>query len=141
MTKASRVIVCEDEKDGAETYETLLRLCGFEVFSCQEAIGCLRKAREWSPDAAIIDIGLPVMNGYDLARELRTLPGGAGLLLIAVTGYGRPQDVAKARIAGFDWHMRKPAPPSAIIDLLAGGNIEAPEATRLREHPTIVKAG
>jgi CheY-like chemotaxis protein len=131
MTKASRVIVCEDEKDNADTISTLLRLCGFEVFSCQEAVACLKKANEWSPDAAIIDVGLPVISGYDLARELRTLPGGEDLLLIALTGYGLRQDVARARIAGFDWHMRKPAPPSAIIDLLAGGDIDVPEATRL----------
>lgn len=133
MSANHRIIVCDDQRDTAITLAQLLRSYGYEVFSCFEGEACLEKARAWAPYAAIVDIGLPGLTGYQLARALRALPKGENLLLIAVTAYGNPENVKEAQVAGFDWHFRKPAPPSSIIDVLRHPSSEAQEGTRLAQ--------
>src|ERR1051325_591706 len=110
MTKARRVIVCEDEKDGAETYETLLRLCGFEVFSCQEAIGCLRKAREWSPappnDQS--EAGHRVRRRKGRRRDLRNVAASLRIRGIQLPrGYRLPQESERV-VARCGHHRHRP---------------------------------
>ena len=81
----------------------------------------LRLCREFQPQAVLLDIGLPGQDGYEIARKIRSLPGGAELKLIAVSGYGDEAAVARGRDAGFDHHLIKPADPEKLSILLAGG--------------------
>lgn len=128
----SRIIVCDDQADTALTLSMLLRLHGYEVFSCFDGAACLEKAQAWRPFAAIIDIGLPGgMTGYDVARGLRGLPFGENVLLIAVTGYCSAANVKDARLAGFDWHFPKPAPPASVVEVLRNPDFSAEHCTRL----------
>jgi len=132
MNPKQRIIVCDDQKDTASTLAEVLRLSGYEVFSCFDGVACLEKAKTWEPHAAIVDIGLPGLTGYDLARALRALPSGENLLLIAVTAYGSPEHVKEAKLAGFDWHFQKPARVSSIIDVLRDPGSVTYAGTRLR---------
>jgi CheY-like chemotaxis protein len=127
----SRIIVCDDQKDMALTLAQLLRFCGYEVFSCFTGAACLAKAREWMPFAAVIDIGLPGITGYDVARSLRRLAEGENMLLLAVTGYVTKTNIEDAQLAGFDWHFPKPAPPSSILEVLRNPEFKAEYGTRL----------
>jgi CheY-like chemotaxis protein len=131
MSAEHRIIVCDDQRDTAITLALLLRTYGYEVFSCFDGESCLEKAKAWAPYAAIIDLGLPRMTGYAVARALRALPSRENLLLIAVTAYDKPEYVEEAKLAGFDWHFRKPAPPSSIIGVLRHPSRAAQEGTRL----------
>lgn len=114
----ARVLICEDQKDTAETLAALLRLQGYEVLVCHDGASATGKVAKWRPSAAIIDIGLPEITGYAIAQYIRDLPYGSRVLLIAVTGYGCPADIEMARYAGFNWHFAKPAPPSLILEVL-----------------------
>jgi CheY-like chemotaxis protein len=115
---ARRVLICEDQKDAAETLAALLRSHGYEVLVCHDGPSAIAAATKWRPSAAIIDIGLPQVTGYGVAQFIRELPFGASVLLIALTGYGSAADIELARHSGFDWHFAKPAPPAFILQVL-----------------------
>jgi signal transduction histidine kinase/CheY-like chemotaxis protein len=114
----TRVLVVDDNKDAAETLQLWLEAAGHEVFVAYLAEDALKIARETSPDVLFLDIGLPDMDGYELARQLRTLPETAHSSLIAVTGYGQPNDKERARAAGFNHHLTKPAELAKVLSLL-----------------------
>jgi PAS domain S-box-containing protein len=115
-----RVLVVEDNRDSAESLGLLLRLSGYEVRLAYTGDDGVAAAHEWRPDAVVCDIGLPGMDGFAVARLLRKDPATAGARLIAVTGYGREEDAEKARSAGFDDHLVKPADPDRLLAKLAG---------------------
>ena len=92
----------------------LLRLEGHEVHIALDGPSALDLAEEFEPNAALLDIGMPGLNGYEVARELRSRRNGHGLLLIAATGYGQPEDRVRAEAAGFDLHMVKPLDPQTL---------------------------
>jgi CheY-like chemotaxis protein len=123
---ALRVMIVDDNIDGAVSLSLFLQAAGGHHV-CTYYDG--ERALEWAaferPDAFILDIGLPDMTGYELARRLRAMPQFAGATLIALTGYGQPQDKENARQAGFDQHVAKPAEPRYILDLLARAVSEA----------------
>jgi CheY-like chemotaxis protein/two-component sensor histidine kinase len=114
-----RVLVVDDNRDSAETMAVLLRLWGHEARSAEHGEAALAVAQEFRPQAVLLDIGLPQMDGYEVARRLRALPGLDGVLLIAMTGYGQDRDRRRARRAGFDHHLVKPVDPEALRRLLA----------------------
>ena len=118
LRQGGRVLICEDQKDAADTLAALLRLHGYEVLVCHDGASAIAAAGKWRPSAAIIDIGLPTVTGYGVAQFIRELPFGASVLLVAVTGYGSAADIEMARYAGFDWHFAKPAPPGFILEVL-----------------------
>src|SRR5262249_57319446 len=97
----------------------LLRTDGYDVQVYHDAPAALEAVGDTVPDVALLDIGLPGMDGYDLARELRVRTGGDRLLLVAVTGYGQDADQRRAREAGFDRHLVKPGDPGAGLGPLA----------------------
>jgi CheY-like chemotaxis protein len=97
--------------------ETLAR-CGFVTRVAHDASEALAVARDFAPAAGILDIGLPVIDGYELARRLRAQPGLERMYLIAVTGYGQAEDRDRAIAAGFDHHLVKPVSGNAIRSLL-----------------------
>jgi PAS domain S-box-containing protein len=114
---ALRVLVADDNRDAADTLCRLLALYGYEVRSAYDGGAALEVCESFQPQAAVIDIGMPVRSGYEVARELRA-KRGAGLRLIALTGWGSEADVQRARDAGFDHHVTKPADPQALSELI-----------------------
>jgi CheY-like chemotaxis protein len=123
---AERVLICEDDKDSADSMAALLRLHGYDVLVCGDGKSAIERAPAWKPNAAIIDIGLPGVTGYAIAQYIRELPFSRDVVLIAVTGYTTPADIEMARYAGFDWHFAKPADPSFLMDVLEDPQRRAP---------------
>jgi CheY-like chemotaxis protein len=114
-----RVLVVEDGDDAREMMEAMLSLHGHEVRTAPDGAAALREAARFAPDAVLLDIGLPDLDGYEVARRLRAAPGSRGAFLVALTGYGQSEDEAAAYAAGFDRHMTKPVEPAALARLLA----------------------
>jgi CheY-like chemotaxis protein len=103
------VLVVDDNVDAADMLARALSAVGYEVAVAHDGPTALDRAREFSPDAALLDIGLPVMDGYELAQRLREMnEGPRALALIAVTGYGQLGDRARSAAAGFGHHLVKP---------------------------------
>jgi signal transduction histidine kinase len=114
-----RVLVVEDNRDAAESLRMLLELLGNEVSVAHTGPDGVRLAHEWQPDVVLCDIGLPGgLDGFGVATELRQDPATAKARLIAITGYGSDKDRERARRAGFDYHLTKPADPAALQQLL-----------------------
>lgn len=111
-------LVVDDVADVTEMLSVLLSHAGYSVVTASSAPQALAAAREHRFDVVISDIGMPVMNGYQLARELRLLPGYNDVPLVAVTGYSMFDDRERSKSAGFTAHMTKPIDPSALLDLI-----------------------
>jgi signal transduction histidine kinase/ActR/RegA family two-component response regulator len=111
---ARRVLVVDDNVDAAESSAFLLRFSGHQVEIAHDGEAALRAVRDFRPEVVLLDIGLPGMSGYDVARELRARPECEGLVLAAVTGYGQDDDRRRAREAGFDYHLTKPLDPDTL---------------------------
>ena len=103
-----RILVVDDNEDAAETLAMTLELHGCEVKTAATATRALEMLPGFAPAVALLDIGLPDMNGYELARRVRQLPAGAGITLVATTGWGQQKDRERAFAAGFDRHLTKP---------------------------------
>jgi CheY-like chemotaxis protein len=111
-----RVLIVEDNADAADSLGTLLTLLGHEVEITADGPTAVRLATTVPPDVALVDIGLPGMDGYEVAKQLRA--ACPDVILVALTGYGREQDRRRALAAGFQHHVIKPADPEAINTLL-----------------------
>jgi CheY-like chemotaxis protein len=116
---ALRVMVVDDNVDAAQMLAALLEVQGHAVCVEYDARGALERARRERPDVLLLDIGLPDMDGYELARCLRGQPESAGATLVALTGYGQSQDRKEAEQAGFDHYLVKPADMEQVNDVLA----------------------
>jgi PAS domain S-box-containing protein len=116
---ALRVMVVDDNVDAAQMLAALLEVQGHAVCVEYDAKGALERARRERPEVLLLDIGLPDMDGYELARRLRNLPESAGATLVALTGYGQSQDRKEAEQAGFDHYLVKPADMEQVNDVLA----------------------
>jgi len=103
-----RVLVVDDNADAAATLEMLLRSLGYETRVVHDGWEALRLAREFEPDVVLLDIGMPDLDGYEVARRLRAMKRGAALRIVAVTGWGQETDRQRSREAGFDVHLVKP---------------------------------
>lgn len=110
----ARVLVVDDNEDGAEMLAEVLASRGHITRVAHDAPSALRVAAEFSPDVALLDLGLPVMDGFELAARLRALPGLADIRLVAITGYGQRSDFRRSREAGFHDHLVKPVDLDAI---------------------------
>ncbi|MEW6268394.1 MAG: alpha/beta fold hydrolase [Thermodesulfobacteriota bacterium] len=115
---AHRILVVDDNVDAAESMALLLGLCGHVVRTAHDGPSGIQIAREFAPDAVLLDIGLPGMNGYEVAYEMRREPRLRGTILIALTGYGTSEDRARALQAGFDHHLTKPVDPETLDSLI-----------------------
>ncbi len=124
-----RLLVVDDNNDAAVVLSMLLKALGHEVHVEHDGHRALELARELSPDMLFLDIGLPDMDGYELARRLRAMPETAASTLVAVTGYGQPEDRERVRQAGFDRHVVKPVYLEEIEAVLDGY-----ASTRFRRH-------
>ncbi len=113
-----RVLVVDDNIDSAESLAMLLKLWGHEVRTAYEGRSALTMARGGWPDVVLLDIGLPEMDGNEVARRLREEHGPARPRLVAVTGYGQQEDRLRSRQAGFDHHIVKPVDPEELLAAL-----------------------
>jgi CheY-like chemotaxis protein len=113
-----RVLIVDDYPDAAETACTLLSMLGHECRFATSGKDALTEAARFDPDVAILDIGLPDISGFTLARELRRRFTGRPLYLAAVTGWGQPEDRAKAFAAGFNHHVLKPADERKLMTIM-----------------------
>jgi len=122
--RALRVLIVDDNVDTAEGLERLLKRAGHQVALAHDGRQALERARAFSPDAIVLDIGLPGMDGFEVVRLLRAEPCGIGALIIAVTGYGQEEDRRRALDAGFDHHLVKPVDFSALTKFLADASLK-----------------
>jgi CheY-like chemotaxis protein len=114
-----KVLIVEDDADSRETLRLLLELDGHDVRVAGTGAAALDEIDRQAVDAAVIDIGLPGMDGYELARRIRARSPHACPRLVALTGYGRPSDLAAVKEAGFDKHLLKPCDPAELSRILA----------------------
>jgi len=114
-----RILVVDDNRDAAESLAVLLQLRGNETRIASDGAEALDAVGSFRPDLVLLDIGLPSLNGYEVARRIRSLPFGQAMLLVAVTGWGQPDDRRRSEAAGFDVHVVKPLDPGALDALLA----------------------
>jgi CheY-like chemotaxis protein len=115
-----RVLIVDDNEDAANSLAMILELGGHETASVYTAVDALQRAAAFRPDVVLLDIGLPGMDGYEVAQKIRELPGLRDIRLVAVTGYGRSDDRRRARDAGFDDHLTKPVEFALLERTLAG---------------------
>jgi PAS domain S-box-containing protein len=115
-----RVLIVDDNADVASSVATLLRLRGHEVSIAHDGAGALSQIAEYKPQVVLLDIGLPGMNGYEVAHRMRELPGREQMRIVAMTGYGQTNDRERALRSGFDHHLVKPAAPDALYAIIEG---------------------
>ncbi|HVS78542.1 MAG TPA: response regulator [Steroidobacteraceae bacterium] len=113
-----RLLVVDDNKDAAESMSMLLEMWGHDVAYAYDGPSALQTAEKWQPQAVFLDIGLPGMDGYEVAERLRELPQAKDAVLIAITGYGQDDDRLRSRRAGIDHHLVKPVAPDTLRSLI-----------------------
>ena len=114
-----RVLIADDNRDGAEIMAMLLDQFGYDVQLAFTGPDAVAAAEKYHPHVAILDIGMPGMNGYEVAQRIRAAPWGESIMLIAVTGWGQDEDKRKAHDAGFNQHLIKPVDPNILESLMA----------------------
>jgi CheY-like chemotaxis protein len=114
-----KILVVDDNIDAADTLALLLQLEGHHAEAVYESVQALEKARIFKPQVVLLDIGLPGMNGYELAERLRSMPELSATRLIALTGYGKSEDFQRTKAAGFDDHLVKPVDGATLKQALA----------------------
>ncbi|HTX05334.1 MAG TPA: ATP-binding protein [Steroidobacteraceae bacterium] len=125
-TLPRRVLLIEDNRDARETFRMMLELAGHEVMEAEEGHRGLELLKTELPDIAVIDVGLPGLDGYQIASSFRREPTGNRVLLVALTGYGTPDARERSRAAGFDHHLIKPIDPEVLRELM----VSVPERPR-----------
>jgi PAS domain S-box-containing protein len=120
-----RVLVADDNRDAADSLAMLLEMNGHEVIRAYDGRSAVELATRLRPDVLLLDIGMPELDGYDVARHIRELPWGADAMLVALTGWGQEQDERRAHAAGFDAHVVKPAKKEVLNQLLSGMPVRA----------------
>jgi two-component system, sensor histidine kinase len=135
LASQRRVLIIEDNRDAREMFRMMLELDGHQVIEAEEGCAGLRLLQAEAPDVAFIDVGLPGLDGYEIARRFRAEAPAADshhVLLVALTGYGTPDALERSRCAGFDHHLIKPVNPEALYRLLNSkeptvAGVDAPE--------------
>jgi CheY-like chemotaxis protein len=115
-----RVLVVDDNPDGADTLAMMLTIMGHDTRTAHDGQEALEAAEAFRPDVVLLDIGLPKLNGYEVARRLRAQPWGESTVLIAQTGWGQEEDRRRSKEAGLNFHLVKPIDPEDLEKLLAG---------------------
>lgn len=115
-----RILVVDDNKDSADSLKMLLRLKGNDIRTAYDGLEAVEVAASFRPELVLLDIGLPKLNGYDVARRIRQQPWGRDMVLVALTGWGQEEDRRRSQEAGFNFHIVKPVELEALEKLLAG---------------------
>lgn len=113
-----RILVVDDNMDASLIVSLSLQLKGYNVQRGDSGLQTLSIAESWHPQAILLDISMPGLNGYETCQRLRQQPWGVGIVMIALTGYGQAEDRQRAQEAGFDWHLVKPVDLTALPNLL-----------------------
>jgi signal transduction histidine kinase/ActR/RegA family two-component response regulator len=113
-----RILVVDDNRDAAASLSMLLQLVGNQLRTAHDGRDALHAAAEFLPDVMLLDIGLPLLNGYEVAQAIRATTWGKSMVLIATTGWGQPEDRSRSLEAGFDYHLVKPVDPNQLFQLL-----------------------
>jgi CheY-like chemotaxis protein len=119
MERPLRVLVVDDCADTRDSLRILLRLWGHETAEAADGHAALERAATFRPDVVLLDLAMPGLSGYEVARRLRRVPGLKHVRLIAATGFGQARDLSASRAAGFDHHLVKPFDPVELQRLLA----------------------
>jgi PAS domain S-box-containing protein len=114
-----RFLVVDDNRDAADSLALLLEVYGAEVRVTYDGISAVAELRGWRPDVVLLDLGMPDMDGFEVAARIRKQPELAGIMLVALTGWGQPEDRRATRAAGFDLHLVKPVSPPELRELIA----------------------
>jgi CheY-like chemotaxis protein len=114
-----RILIVDDNEDGAESLAMLLQLAGHETHTAHDGFEAIEAVRRLRPDVVLLDIGLPRLNGYEACRRIRNEPWGKDLVLVALTGWGGADDRHRSSEAGFDEHMVKPVDHDVLLAFLA----------------------
>jgi len=114
-----RILIVDDNQDAAESIAQYLLLEGHEVKTVGDGMQALACVPVFAPQIVVLDIGLPVLSGYEVAKRMRTMPATKNALLVALTGYGQKEDQVRAMDSGFDRHFIKPTDPQVLVDLIA----------------------
>lgn len=114
-----RILVVDDDPDGADSLAALLGLIGHETVVANDGLAALVLAGTFRPDVVVLDLGMPGIDGFETAERLRKTPMGPGLLLIAATGWGHPEDRRRSLAAGFDHHLAKPVDLHQLAEIIA----------------------
>jgi CheY-like chemotaxis protein len=118
VASSCRVLVAEDIPDAAEMMRLMIEAMGHDVRVAADGVQAMEVAQVFQPEIALLDIGMPRMDGYEAARRIRAVLGGQ-ITLVALTGWGQEHDRQRAFAAGFDYHVMKPAEPDALESLIA----------------------
>jgi CheY-like chemotaxis protein len=117
-SRPERILVVDDNVDAAEALSRFLRMQAHEVRVVYDGLAALAAARDMNPDVVLLDIGLPEMDGLEVAKSLRARGDGPRPLLVAMTGFGQAEDRARTAAAGFDHHLTKPVDPKLLQSLM-----------------------
>ena len=123
---ARRIVVADDNLDAAESLARLLRLHGHKVWTAHDGVEAVRMVDTHQPEIVLLDIGMPKLNGYEAAREIRKHPGGGRRILIAVTGWGQEEDRRRSFEAGIDHHIVKPVEEDTLVEVLLSSGHKRP---------------
>ena len=119
-TGRHRILVVDDNRDAAESLAMMLTMMGNETLTARDGLEALDVAAAFRPDVMFLDIGMPKLNGYEVARRIRQQAWGKDMVLIALTGWGQAEDKRRSLEAGLNFHLVKPVLPVALEELLAG---------------------
>jgi len=125
VRRTLRILVADDNEDAADSLSLVLEAAGHHVTTVYDGLAAVESAASLRPDAVILDIGMPKLDGYGAARRIREEPWGSAVFLIALTGWGQPEDRRQAADAGFDLHLTKPVDPTMLARVLADRKNEA----------------
>jgi len=117
-TVSMKLLVVDDNRDSADSLALMLQMSGHETLTAYDGEEAVASAQSFRPEAVLLDIGMPKMNGYDAARAIRGQPWGQDVLLFALTGWGQEEDRRRSREAGFDAHLVKPVEITQLMQLL-----------------------
>jgi two-component system, chemotaxis family, CheB/CheR fusion protein len=118
-TTGHRILIVDDNRDAATTLAMLLKWTGNKTYTAYDGVEALEAAANFQPDIVLLDIGLPKLNGYEVARKIREQPWGQNIIIVALTGWGQEDDRQKSKDAGFNAHLVKPVEQSVLMKLLA----------------------
>jgi CheY-like chemotaxis protein len=113
-----KILVVDDDRDAVDMLKMLLEMNGGLTHVAYDGAEAVKLAEQLRPDVVLLDIGMPVLDGYEVARRIRSEPWGANMFLVAISGWGQAEDRNRTRAAGFDHHLVKPADISTIQTLL-----------------------
>ena len=131
MPAAVKVLVADDNRDAADSLGMLLSMAGYSVLLAHSGAEALTLALRERPDVLILDIGMPELSGYDVARGVRQQEWGKQTLLLAISGWDQRQDREASAAAGFDVHLSKPAKPERVEELLAEFSARSEQRRRI----------